>query len=315
VLWDGRQNIHNLRGQVKAAAAGLLLAPNVTDAQADGIASFMTDVFTAQEVDNRAGQLDERGAKGGVENLRDLATSGKSPCVPMTDPAQANTFVPLVSPASPGCTNPFQPFNLYTAWLNLPAGAEHRDARLAVARGEKLFNERVIFNIPPFQGTTCASCHATSNVGNFPLVSPNNADPNASLFVRLGLDSPEGLAVFAAQDPRLDMFVRRTAELPVYTLKAPGCPSAAVFDPRTGQPIPGSELHSTDLGRAMVTGKCDDFGAFKPPILRGLASRAPYFHNGAAETLDDIVNFYDAIFAAGLTTQEHDDLVAFLRAL
>jgi len=161
----------------------------------------------------------------------------------------------------------------------------------------------------------CASCHATSNIGNFPLISPNNAEPNASLFVRLGLDSPEGLAAIAAQDSRIRTFVQRTANLPVYSLTAPGCPASAVFDPRTGQPIPGSELHSTDPGRALVTGKCEDFGAFKPPILRGLASRAPYFHNGAAATLDDIVNFYDAIFAAGLTTQEHNDLVAFLRAL
>jgi cytochrome c peroxidase len=65
----------------------------------------------------------------------------------------------------------------------------------------------------------------------------------------------------------------------------------------------------------MVSGHCADLGAFKPPILRGLASRAPYFHNGSAETLDDVVNYYNAIFSAHLTQQEHDDLIAFLRTL
>ena len=33
------------------------------------------------------------------------------------------------------------------------------------------------------------------------------------------------------------------------------------------------------------------------------------------KTLDDLVNFYNALFALGLTDQEHDDLVAFVRAL
>lgn len=49
--------------------------------------------------------------------------------------------------------------------------------------------------------------------------------------------------------------------------------------------------------------------------LRGLASRAPYFHNGSALTLSDVVNFYDKRFSIGFTTQEKADLVAFLSSL
>jgi cytochrome c peroxidase len=49
--------------------------------------------------------------------------------------------------------------------------------------------------------------------------------------------------------------------------------------------------------------------------LRGLAGRAPYFHNGSAATLQDVVEFYDQRFAIGLTDQDKTDLVAFLKSL
>jgi cytochrome c peroxidase len=65
----------------------------------------------------------------------------------------------------------------------------------------------------------------------------------------------------------------------------------------------------------MVTGRWNDIGKFKGPILRALAARAPYFHNGSAATLDDAVDFYDTRFAIGLTRREKADLVAFLNAL
>jgi len=53
----------------------------------------------------------------------------------------------------------------------------------------------------------------------------------------------------------------------------------------------------------------------KGPILHALAARAPYFHNGSAAALDDVVNFYDQRFGIGLTDQEKADLVAFLKTL
>jgi cytochrome c peroxidase len=65
----------------------------------------------------------------------------------------------------------------------------------------------------------------------------------------------------------------------------------------------------------MVTGKFADAGKFKGPILRGLAARAPYFHNGSGQTLEDVVNFYDTRFHIGFTDQEKSDLVAFLNSL
>ena len=74
-------------------------------------------------------------------------------------------------------------------------------------------------------------------------------------------------------------------------------------------------MQVTDIGRAMVTGKCVDIGKFKGPILRGLAGRAPYFHNGSAATLMDAVSFYDTRFNLHLSQQDKDALVAFLKTL
>ena len=72
---------------------------------------------------------------------------------------------------------------------------------------------------------------------------------------------------------------------------------------------------TTDLGQALIDGKFDHVGKIKGPILRGLAGRAPYFHNGSAATLLDAVNFYDTRFHLNLSEQDKHDLVAFLKTL
>jgi cytochrome c peroxidase len=56
-------------------------------------------------------------------------------------------------------------------------------------------------------------------------------------------------------------------------------------------------------------------GKVKGPILRGLAGRAPYFHNGSAATLREVVEFYDQRFNLNLTNQQKADLAAFLQTL
>jgi cytochrome c peroxidase len=65
----------------------------------------------------------------------------------------------------------------------------------------------------------------------------------------------------------------------------------------------------------MISGKWKDVGKFKGPILRGLAARAPYFHNGSAATIADAVEFYNTRFQLNLRTREKADLIAFLLAL
>jgi cytochrome c peroxidase len=65
----------------------------------------------------------------------------------------------------------------------------------------------------------------------------------------------------------------------------------------------------------LITGKCADIGKFKVPSVRGLAARAPYFHDGSAATLLEVINFYDQRFGMLLSQEEKADLVAFLNSL
>jgi len=78
---------------------------------------------------------------------------------------------------------------------------------------------------------------------------------------------------------------------------------------------PSNKISTTDPGRALITGKWADIGKVKGPILRGLAARAPYFHNGSAAGLKEVIQFYNVRFSMGLTEAEQVDLVAFLSAL
>ena len=87
-----------------------------------------------------------------------------------------------------------------------------------------------------------------------------------------------------------------------------GCPSS--FAP--GEP---ESFYTSDPGKALITGQCSDFNRIKGPILRGLAARAPYFHNGAAASLRKLVNFYDQRFSMQLTEEQKSALVAFLNSL
>jgi cytochrome c peroxidase len=65
----------------------------------------------------------------------------------------------------------------------------------------------------------------------------------------------------------------------------------------------------------MISGKWRDVGKFKGPVLRALAARAPYFHDGSAASLAEVLEFYDTRFGIQLSAQEKADLLAFLRAL
>jgi hypothetical protein len=92
----------------------------------------------------------------------------------------------------------------------------------------------------------------------------------------------------------------RTPDLPLYTVRN-----------RTT----GETRQLSDMGRGNVTGLWNDLGRFKAPTLRALAARAPYFHNGIADTLEDVVVHYEDHLGFIFTDAERADLVAFLGAL
>jgi cytochrome c peroxidase len=77
----------------------------------------------------------------------------------------------------------------------------------------------------------------------------------------------------------------------------------------------GAVVRTNDPGAALISGKCADIGKLSVAPLRALASHAPYFSDGSASTLADVVRFYDKRFGIGLTAAEQQDLVAFLGAL
>jgi hypothetical protein len=201
-------------------------------------------------------------------------------------------------------------FDLYKQWEEYGSGEEDDEraaARRSVARGEQLFNTLqipisdvaginddiaagglVAGGVPTLQGT-CGTCHDTPNVGNHSFPTPLNigtGDPSpSSPFVSLG---------------GLDL-----SYLPQITV----CKT----DSTTG--LPTSNCKTTDLGQALIDGRFDHVGKIKGPILRGLAGRGPYFHNGSAATLLDAVKFYDTRFNLHLSEQNKDDLVAFRNTL
>ena len=178
-------------------------------------------------------------------------------------------------------------FKLYGAWNTIHRGADgsRAEARRAVAHGETLFNTKPI-RITGVKGLnddlsvpvlqgTCTTCHDTPGAGNHSIPAP----------LDIGLTDA----------------TRRTPDLPLYTL-------------RHNRP-PFETVQTTDPGRALITGSWKDIGRFKGPILRAIATRAPYFHNGSAANLDAVLDFYDQRFGIGLTEDEKHDLVAFLLTL
>jgi cytochrome c peroxidase len=92
----------------------------------------------------------------------------------------------------------------------------------------------------------------------------------------------------------------RKPGMPLYTLRKKGTTDERV---------------TTDPGRALRSGLWADVDMFKTPSLRGVAARAPYFHNGIAPTLKDVVIHYEVALGFVFTRQEREDLVAFLEAL
>ena len=232
-------------------------------------------IFTAQVSDNKAGNLHSEGAKGGP-----VALSLQPFELGVNDPLGGD---PHNTPFTGNI------FDIYRPWLGLHGAGNTIQHREAIARGEEVFNTTpiTITNVAGLPAASiqgfCGTCHDTPNVGDHSVRLPVNIG-----VADAGINSPPGLDI---------------SGLPVFTLTC------------TQGPLAGQVFTVTDPGRALITGKCADIGKLKGPILRGLASRAPYFHNGSARTLSDVIAFYDLRFGLGLTTQQKNDLVEFLNAL
>jgi hypothetical protein len=293
VMWDGRESTpatsvrQDLAHQSNDATLGHAQAAlDLTTQERQDIVAFETGLFTAQIWDRDAGLLRDAGAQGGP-----IALSQQAFFIGINDPVGLNPTNEAFDPRA---------FTIFNAWSAL--GAHHGDgdddhhgernnrARRAIARGEEIFNTKSIV----LSGVSGLNGQTFSNGVTLPVSftgtcttchdAPNAGDHSVKAPLNIGLTDAS----------------RRTADMPLYTIR------------RLSN---GDIVKTTDPGRAMITGKWADIGRFKGPILRALASRAPYFHNGLAASLEAVVDFYESRFGIGLTAEEKADLVAFLRAL
>lgn len=90
--------------------------------------------------------------------------------------------------------------------------------------------------------------------------------------------------------------------------------------------LPSFGNKNPDLGRHGQVQVDMTRGAFKTPSLRNIAQTAPYFHDGSAKTLNDVIEHYITggvvqtnlspnMIKPNLTKQDKKDLIAFLEAL
>jgi cytochrome c peroxidase len=290
IMWDGREP--TLKSQALSATMGHAQAKvPPTDKQLDEMVAFEVGMFNAQHSDKKAGVLSALNATGGPVFLSDHGD----------DPAGF---------PAPG-TSAFDEFD---AWLASPGSGSAQRERQSIARGQALFNGTVkdaagnpttrgTFTIDavagfndafpgtpaPIPGGTCATCHNSVHSGADVL-------PSSQRDIGIG-----GHAVKVGGPPL-------KTDLPVFEIK--GCAAGSFLWDASA-----TTARTNDLGKAMITGKCRDVGASTVPSLRALSAHEPYFRDGSAATLKDVVEVYNKRFNIGLTAQEKEDLTKFLSAL
>ncbi len=303
VMWDGRETFKdaasrdciaattncfasiafNLTNQSNSATVGHAQAlQHLTATQRAEIVAFESQLFTAQIHDDAAGPLGAGGARGGP-----VALSSQDFYFGINDTLAGDYRTAL----------PFSPLamTLFDRWGDLHGRDGHdrdedrdarsrNEARRAIVRGQALFNSKPIritgvggLNDDLGVPTIIGTCTTCHN-------APNAGDHSVPLPLDIGVADAS----------------RRTPDMPLYTLRNLGT---------------GATVQVTDPGRALITGKWKDIARFKGPVLRALAARAPYFHNGMASDLGEAVDFYNTRFGIGLTHHERADLIAFLKAL
>jgi len=278
LMSDGRDLTPRI--QARDAALNHLEAHGaLSEKQLSQIESFETQVYSAQSFDKVGGNLTGAGAPPGLgpEALEKGA------------------------PARLG-NNPINRiFGSFAMWqpVNSAPDAENsdqpqREFRESVARGADVFylrrfiindvgkyNDKGLGN--PFKRSCGSGCHNTLLMGMD--LAPGYMD--------LGLNN----LPWANARPDLPLF-----KVVCNTDAAP-------------QSYLGRIIYTHDPARALITGKCADVGASMTQQSRSLAARAPYFMNGSAANLRELVDFYDRRFNIGYTEREKVDLVNFLGVL
>jgi hypothetical protein len=266
-----------------AARQHLQMAGSLTAAQLARIVEFERQVYVAQVTSSTAGSL--VGPDGppafGPRNL----AAGEAGVL-------GNNTTRFVFPLGARWGSGF----------GVSAEDPRRAARESIARGHDLFMFRTFWirdsmhlntvGLGNPTKRTCATCHGMHMTGM----------DTANGWMDIGTTN----LPWASEVP-LNPWNEAKPQLPLFrvTCKADVRP----------HPFLGRVIYTQDPGRALISGLCNDVGTIVIQQFRGLAARAPYFSNGSAATLRELVDFYDRRYNIGFSEQERQDLVNFLGAL
>jgi hypothetical protein len=253
----------------------------LTPEQQKQIVAFENQIYVAQSHDKWGGNLIEDSIKGlGTKALRGgkvhiLANNNRDPI--------------------------FHWFNTWKKTETMPQEltAEQKAFRQSVARGNDIFmfREFWISDVTHINSLglgnpvrrNCATCHNGQMTGQD--LAPGWVDLGTTNYPTWTENNIANLK----------------SDLPVFKCT---CNKDAAPHPYLGRVI-----YTTDPGRALISGKCIDIGSIVMQQFRGLSARAPYFANGSAKNLKELVDYYDRRFNMKLTEQEKTDLENFLSVL
>lgn len=291
----GRPSVMNLMADARvpslatqaldAAANHLEARTPPTRAQLDAIVAFESGLYMAQARDRHAGSLEEAGGPSGLgPGALQRGEAG----------VLGNNTTRWVIP-------------MEDKWKALPRGDDaaanaRNAARESIQRGHDVYMFRTFWirdsmhlnsvGLGNPTKRTCATCHGMHLTGM----------DTANGWMDIGTTN----LPWASEVP-LNPWNTAKPEMPLFRLTC-----KANVPPH---PFLGRVIHTQDPGRALVSGRCNDIGTIVIQQLRGLAARAPYFSNGSAANLREVVDFYDRRYNIGYTEQEKQDLVNFLGVL
>ena len=327
IMWDTREP--SLSSQF--ADATMTHAQASSSPGADQIAqgvSFQSGSFTAQSADFVGGDLtgtDGSGAKGGAQKLYAYSESlpyfgpgaafGGGSCGANVQPCPGSL---IPNPSVRGAFLETQIFDAFATASGNNALATAR--RASIKRGQDIFNSRQFIingvtgfsDLGPGAGAgvngapvlgTCSRCHNNANVGNDSFDDPKHLGVGDNSFVSAQQASANGSSTLPM-----------TPDLPVFTFNCPVGSIGFFSNPVTVNNVTYDQYQTTDPGVGWITGKCNDLGKFKVSSLRGIGARPPFFHNGEAATMRDVVVFYNNRFSMNLSEQDIEDLTNFLNA-
>jgi hypothetical protein len=281
MMSDARQA--TLRSQaVEAGVTHLQMLEKLTPAQLDQIEAYERQVYVAQVSHNVAGSLiEEGGAKAfGPRNLL-LGEEG----------VLGNNTTRWVFPMG-------------DVWKSPASGdsPEQIAMRESIRRGQEVFHFRTFWirdsmhlntvGLGNPTKRTCATCHGMHMTGM----------DSANGWMDIGTTN----LPWARETP-LNPWTDERELMPLFKITCK--------DTVPPHPYLGRVIYTQDPGRALISGKCNDVGTIVMQQFRGIAARAPYFSNGSAKSLTDLINFYDRRYDIGFDDRERTDLLNFLTSL